>query len=104
MNNQPINDGGYAFPSIVSDPAFLRWEPGVTLRQYAAIKLRVPESGTDWLDEMIRKSNRDYFAAAALQGFCANQNSFPTKNEHFANLAEDSFKAADAMIKARGCK
>jgi hypothetical protein len=47
---------------------------------------------------------RDYFAAAALQGFCANQNSFPTKNEHFENLADDSFKAADAMLKARECK
>ncbi len=24
MSNQPIDNGGYAFPSIVSDPAFLR--------------------------------------------------------------------------------
>jgi hypothetical protein len=32
-----------------------RW--GMTLRQYAAIKLKVPDSGTDWLDDMIRKSN-----------------------------------------------
>lgn len=47
---------------------------------------------------------RDYFAAAALQGFCANQNWFPTTNEHFANLAEDSYKAADAMLKAREAK
>ena len=29
---------------------------GMTLRQYAAIKLCVPDSGTDWLDEMIRAS------------------------------------------------
>lgn len=32
---------------------------GMTLRQYAAIKLKVPDSGTDWLDEMIRQSLRD---------------------------------------------
>lgn len=36
-----------------------------TLRQYAAIKLRVPDSGTDWLDEMILKSLRDYMAIHA---------------------------------------
>ena len=38
---------------------------GMTLRQYAAIKLRVPNSGTDWLDEMIRTSLRDDLAAKA---------------------------------------
>jgi hypothetical protein len=32
-------------------------EEGMTLRQYAAIKLKVPDSGTDWLDDMIRKAN-----------------------------------------------
>jgi hypothetical protein len=30
----------------------------MTLRQYAAIKLKVPNSGTDWLDDMIRESLR----------------------------------------------
>ena len=44
----------------------LPWQ-GMTLRQYAAIKLRVPNSGTDWLDEMIRESLRDEFAASALR-------------------------------------
>jgi G:T-mismatch repair DNA endonuclease (very short patch repair protein) len=93
MSNQPINDGGYAFPSIVSDPAFLRWEPGMTLRQYAAIKLRVPESGTDWLDDMIRKSNRDYFAAKAINevGWYNNIN----------QSAIMAYEIADAMLKAR---
>jgi hypothetical protein len=76
----PINDGGYAFPSIVSDPAFLRWEPGVTLRQYAAIKLRVPDSGTDWLDEMIVKS----------RNFDVNDSTLAM------------FRSTDALLKARG--
>lgn len=31
-------------------------EEKVPLRVYAAIQLRVPESGLDWLDEMIEKS------------------------------------------------
>lgn len=29
---------------------------GLTAREYAAIALRVPESGSPWLDEMITKS------------------------------------------------
>ena len=41
---------------------------GMTLRQYAAIKLRVPDSGEPWLDAMITESLRNEFAAAALQG------------------------------------
>lgn len=47
-----------------SEPAFpvgsgdLRDPVGMSLRQYAAIKLRVPNSGTDWLDEMINEARR----------------------------------------------
>ena len=37
----------------------------MTLRQYAAIKLKVPDSGEDWLDDMIRASLRDDFALSA---------------------------------------
>lgn len=42
-------------------------EAGLTARQYAAIKLRVPDSGDEWLDAMIRTSLRDYFAIHALE-------------------------------------
>ncbi len=34
----------------------------MTLRQYAAIKLKVPDSGEEWLDDMIRKSLIDEFS------------------------------------------
>jgi hypothetical protein len=34
----------------------MNYSKGMTLRQYAAIHLKVPNSGTDWLDEMIKKS------------------------------------------------
>ena len=63
-----IEDGGPAFPSNRD----MRYEQefdhegGMTLRQYAAIKLRVPNSGTDWLDEMIRESLRDEMAGKAM--------------------------------------
>jgi len=50
------NTGGPAFPN--EGGAGNLWnDKGMTLRQYAAIKLKVPDSGTDWLDDMIRKSN-----------------------------------------------
>jgi len=48
------NTGGPAFPATNHHGHKLE---GMTLRQYAAIKLKVPDSGTDWLDDMIRKSN-----------------------------------------------
>jgi G:T-mismatch repair DNA endonuclease (very short patch repair protein) len=96
MSNQPINDGGPAFPHTT------QWDGitpainyhGMTLRQYAAIRLRVPDSGTDWLDDMIRKSNRDYFAAAAINevGWYNNIN----------QSAIMAYEIADAMLKARG--
>lgn len=81
--SQPINDGGPAFPHkrqirCNGEVIDSEMEPGMTLR--------------------------DYFAAAALQGFCANQRWNPIESIHFANLAEDAFIAADAMIRAREVK
>ena len=51
--------GGPAFPAFENHPSYgqMLAVGGMTLRQYAAIKLKVPDSGTDWLDDMIRKSN-----------------------------------------------
>jgi len=87
----PINNGGPAFPV----PS-LAVGSGMTLRQYAAIKLCVPDSGTDWLDDMIRKSNRDYFAAHAINevGWYENMD----------NSAAMAYLIADAMLKAREAK
>ena len=51
------NTGGPAFPApnliIGGETQF-----GMTLRQYAAIHLKVPNSGTDWLDDMIKQANK----------------------------------------------
>lgn len=41
---------------------------GMSKRFYAAIKLRVPVSGEDWLDNMIIYANRRDAALAAMQG------------------------------------
>lgn len=51
---------GYAKPQPVSAPVPVVYESTelekMSLRTYAAIHLRVPDSGIDWLDEMIRRS------------------------------------------------
>jgi hypothetical protein len=44
---------------------------------------------------------RDYFAAKALEGIFANPNTYPSTEQHFNNIAEDAYKAANAMLKAR---
>jgi hypothetical protein len=68
-----------------------RYQPGFTAREYAALTLRVPDSGTDWLDAMIHKSNRNELAAnVAVQVY-------PTMH-NIENIARDSYRMADAMI------
>ena len=99
--SEKIETGGPAFPRPQGG------DVGMTLRQYAAIKLRVPNSGTDWLDEMIRQSMRDELAAKAMQAFIRGANnvmfgvSYPDNNMNYALVA---YAMADAMLKAREVK
>lgn len=98
------NNGRPAFP--IADPfsvkcpstdeEALRLRNGMTLREYAAIKLRVPESGTDWLDEMIRKSVRDEFAAKAMQAYISLDN---LRDDDLVALC--SYGLADTMLRER---
>ena len=96
--------GGPAFPrapfEYIDNGNGLEWDvreqSGMTLRQYAAIKLKVPDSGTDWLDDMIRKSLRDDFAAKAMQSVIARGD-----DTNRPGMAEWSYAMADAMLKAR---
>lgn len=89
------DESGPAFP--VNEDALLRNLPGMTLRQYAAIKLRVPDSGTDWLDDMIRKSLRIDMASMAMQGLLAGNARFSPR-EDSAYLLD----VADKMMAAHG--
>jgi hypothetical protein len=78
--------------------------PGMTLRQYAAIKLKVPDSGTDWLDEMIRTSRRDDAAEKALAALIHSAPSGTTfgTSHDVTNLvfANASYALANAMLDA----
>lgn len=69
MSNEKKNDGGPAFPNVPTDTQNIgSWDMGMTLRQYACIHLRVPETGEEWLDDIIRKAQKDDFAAKADLG------------------------------------
>ncbi len=78
----------------------------MTLRQYAAIKLRVPDSGTDWLDEMISKSLRDDVAAKVMQGMyndgtVAKASELVDDSTNMDAVSEWAYAQADAMLRAR---
>jgi hypothetical protein len=92
------NTGGPAFSCPETEKHYK--DEGMTLRQYAAIKLKVPDSGTDWLDDMICKSQRDDFAAKAMQGMLACRPG-SIRVDDDANRA---YKMADAMLRARNAK
>ena len=100
MSTTPGTTGGPAFPR--SAPLYPSNRPahdisaGMTLRQYAAIKLKVPDRGTDWLDAMITESNRDTLAAQAMQGAAASHTRYTSELQ----AAADAYGMADAMLKA----
>ncbi len=78
----PINDGGPAFPSAVLFDQAIVDSKGMTLRQYAAIKLCVPDSGLPWLDDMIVKA----------------------RNCNVVDGTLVMFRSTDALLKAREMK
>ena len=101
--SRPAHDPGADFRvTDITDPK----NGGMTLRQYAAIKLRVPNSGTDWLDEMILKSLRDELAAKAMPAcyaeYCAYANAQGYSEDWKMGVALASYAIADAMLAARG--
>lgn len=97
--------GGAAFPSMLADEYGSNFaNEGMTLRQYAAIKLKVPNSGTNWLDAVIEKSLRDDLAAKAMQGFVMDEalhKEASTAPEWLKSIADASYELADAVLKAR---
>jgi len=76
------------------DPDTILNRPGMSLRQYAAIQLKVPNSGIPELDAMIRQARREEMVGRALQGLLAT--GIWTVNE----CASNAEAAADAAIKA----
>ena len=98
------DDGGPAFPcaKMSMDGERIIWpESGMSLRTYAAIQLCVPDSGIDWLDDMIRQSQRDRLAGQALIGACAGAAEFGQTWEEWEQketLASEAWNLAHAML------
>jgi hypothetical protein len=68
--------------------------PGLTARQYAAIKLKVPRSGDPEIDAMIRDSRRDDFAKAAMAGILVGNST-----ERYENvICHRAVSFSDAML------
>ena len=106
MSNDKTNGSGPAFPAMGehNSPSGNRYvfNEGLSLRQYAAIKLRVPDSGEEWLDEMIKKSLRDEFAGKAMQGLISATDDDGTwTSPTDVSLGKISYRVADALLKAR---
>lgn len=62
---------GCAFPALLPEEMGVRegyFDAGMTKREHAAITLRVPDSGDEQIDAMIRQANRRDAAVAAMQG------------------------------------
>jgi hypothetical protein len=98
--------GELAFPVTPTDRSgqIAPTQLGMTLRQYAAIKLKVPNSGMDWLDAMIEQSLRDDFAAKAMQAAISGHISYyghESNNWQAQDIASYAYEIADAMPKAR---
>lgn len=94
-----IKDGGPAFPRSPRSGIYEGEYDGMTLRQYAAIKLRVPSSGTDWLDEMIRESLHNEAAVDVLKASLSKKG--PIAVLDFDWMVGLAGKMTDAMLKAR---
>jgi hypothetical protein len=87
-------DGSPAFP--VPNDANVNDQAGMSLRAYAAIKLRVPDSGTDWLDTMIRQAQRDELAGQIIGHLAVVQNT-----ESLSEDVASAYRITDAMLARR---
>jgi hypothetical protein len=95
-----MKDGDSAFPVRERwDSGADQWDllsSGLTMKQYAAIHLKVPRSGDADIDAMIRESRRAELAGQALAGYSVM---FPeTGAINPKSAAEWCCGMADAMI------
>lgn len=95
-----MKDDSPAFPDTGNSPAFpTTSEPfhqglcGLSAREYAAIHLRQPDSGVEWLDAMIRKAKRDEIAMRAIVPTAER-----TNLDDVMDVAEHAYALADAML------
>jgi hypothetical protein len=90
MSGSTHNDGGPAFPTgLEYAPKGFEVSQGMTLRDYFAGQALISQGMT----------LRDYFAGQALMGILNNAGCFADMKD--SDVAENAYRAADAMLKAR---
>ena len=96
-----IETGGAAFPLYDhrGDGQLFMVEIGMTMRQYAAIHLRVPNSGADWLDDMIAEAREMDAAERAMQGLIVG-----VERPAFDYIAKTAHDMAEEMTDAARSK
>ena len=98
--NTPNKDSA-AFPCLERGGSGLDLtDAGMTLRQYAAIKLQVPDSGIAWLDVMITKAKRDELAAKAMQALVSTDATYGGKADR-SLLTKAAYAHADAILNVK---
>ena len=97
MSDRTTNGSAPAYPQthFARPDGDIVWGgDGFAQRERACIDLRVAESGTPWLDEMIRKARRIDIATEILSGVITD---LTWSEDEAAKLA---FEQADALLKA----
>ncbi|MEO8297066.1 MAG: hypothetical protein ABI574_04585 [Burkholderiales bacterium] len=73
----------------------------LTNRDRVAIALGIPDTGTPWMDNMIRKSNRRQAATQILAGMAAQVgHGIQLSSAAIAGMVENSERLANAMLEA----
>jgi len=94
-------------------PAFCPTD-GLSAREITAIELRIPQSGREWIDDMIRKANRDELAAKAMQAIVAktplqadwldDPETTAHRKQTMECVSRGAYLYSDAMLAAREVK
>jgi hypothetical protein len=107
------DNGGPAFPvqaqswSHGNGGGFTSPQNGMTLRSYAAIHLRVPQSEHEWLNDMIREAQRNAIAEHAMPVFLEAANDFNNTSADgesfitFDEVARDAARLARSVLADR---
>lgn len=96
MKNERLNQEP-AFPVTEEQMDRIEKYPqmaGLSKEEYAAIHLKIPNSGSEWLDEMIRKANIRDAALYAMQGLLSSNGNLDKEL-----LAETSIEIASEILK-----
>lgn len=89
----PLRPDAPAMPHACLTVNGVPLSPGLTARQHAAIALRVPKSGCDWLDAMILASLRDQMATQIVSAMVGFGGALAARV-----YTESAYELADAML------